>query len=405
MATATAAAPSARSAPPASTTPDLQFALARGALLEALTRVTTALPRRTTLPILNMMLVRPSGRELTLVCSDLDHTVETRVAATISAAAGAATLALPAKRLLEIVTSLPNSNVIEVRAKDRRAKLVAGRSKFELVGMSPDEFPLSVGESPKSAESATVNGTAFANALSRVLTHSIVAVSRPALQGALLDVDETGAFLVATDGTGRIIRIELALEHGEKPLHGKYSLPRSAVASIAKLFADDERVAISGTAQRLVLTAEHTTMYAQLVSEPFPNYAHLFNVEPHSHVILSRAPFVDALKRVAVVGEFHQVTLSFTPSDVTITAMSPDQGNAEDGVDCAFSPKSEVASPFSFMINGQYLVGALDAIAAEQVRIDFAGPHPLLYVRDAATPDARTAAVLLPVRPKGEGGR
>lgn len=395
MATAVAPKSSARSA---STEPTFQIGIARAALLEALTRAVMAAPKRTTLPVLNCALIRAEKGRLGLMCTDLDHTVETSVEAVVS---GHGTAALPAKRLLEIVSALPSSATLEITVKDTRARVVTGRSKFEIIGMPVEEFPAAI-QKPQGDAEAEFDAD-FVRAITRVAPHASNAMSRPALNCALLEIDELGASVVATDST-RIARVGIQVRQSSKPLQGNFSIPRNAFVAISKLFGDDKTVTIGGTRQQLRIAGETSTLSLRMVEEPFPLYKQVLAVPPTARVILDRTAFADAIRRVGAIADRERVELTFTERDVTLATVTQDAGDAEDVIDCAFSPSVEMPAPLSVALNPQHLIYALDAMQGEQARIDFTDTKNPVYIRNAAEPDSPTVAVMLPLRAPGEGG-
>lgn len=382
-------------------TTKFSFAITRNALLEALQRAATASPQRTTLPILNSVLIRAKAGELMLTCTDLDRTVATRVTAALS---GEGESALPAKRLIEIVSALPTSATLEVTVNNNRAKLVAGRSKFDVLGSPVDEWPHGSAGEMKDGAQATADGRAFVATLRRVALHVAPqnhAVSRPALVCANLHIDEAGAHWVGTDG-GRISRVAVKLRHGAKPLIGEFLLPRSAFAPVEKLFADDETVTITGTPrQQLRIEGTHTTFSARLVEEKFPQYTQIFLVPPVAHAIIGRAELEAAIKRVVSVADMDRVEFAFGDSELTLRVVSQDSGAAEDVIPCAFAPGGPITSPHRVALNPWHVLNALDSMGGDETRLDFTGGHNPIYIRDAKTPDSTTVAASLPLRAPG----
>lgn len=387
-----------------STSRTFKFAIGRTVLLEALTRAAVALPKRGTMPILNAVLVRAGAGELSLMCSDLELGVSTRV--TSVACSGTGEAALPAKRLMEIVGALPQSATIEVSIDGNRAKLVAGRAKFDVLGMPVEEWPRQ--NAPLPDGSATLSGKALVALLNRVGSHvasSEKAGALPAISGILLDVTDRGAFLVGTD-RHRLIRIALPFQQSERPLLGQYSHPKSTAAAIAKLFADDESISIEGTRQQLTIVGSESTLTYRLISERYPEYSHFFKFPSRANVVLDRAEFAAAVKRVATASTEARLTMAFSESELALNAQSADAGRGEDVVPCAFKADETIPVPFKFDVNPRYILDGVESFASEQVRVDFAGGLNPLYIRDAKEgADSVNVSMTVPLHPdKGDKG-
>lgn len=381
------------------TSETFKFAIARGAFVEALTRAATALPiKGTTLPVLNTVLMRVEGGQIVLTCTDIDRTVSTTIAGVAAMGTGAA--ALPAKRILEIVTALPSSAVLELSITGTKAKLTAGRSKFEILGMPVEEFPRV--DMVASDSECSIAGSALVAALTKVAPHVAPLDHHksdlPALAGALLHIDEDGTHVIGTD-RHRLARLALAVEQSAKPLVGKFVLARAAFGTITKLFGADEKVTVRGTRQQLRFTGAQSTFTTRLLEENYPDYKQFLKLEPTAHAVLTRGEFADALKRVAIVAESRALSLSFAKSELTITTEEMDMGSGEDVINCAL--ESADAQPLLMGLNPRLLLDALEAVGGEQVRLDFCGFAKPVYVRDAATPTSSTLAVVLPLRTIG----
>jgi len=116
----------------------MRFTIARERLLEALTSVASAVPAKTTLPVLSNILVEATERGLRLSGTDLDVAVSVEVPAEVEAPGA---LTLPAKRLGEIARELPPAPVKVAALGEQRATLECGRTRFKLLGLPRDEFP------------------------------------------------------------------------------------------------------------------------------------------------------------------------------------------------------------------------------------------------------------------------
>jgi DNA polymerase-3 subunit beta len=321
--------------------------------------------------------------------------------------------------LLEIVSSLPNSVTVQVAVNDRRARLTAGRSKFDVVGMSLEEYPNISVESIKGW--VTAAAPAFCDALSRIGKQAASEMSRPQFSSVLLEVLEDGTYLVGSDGTGRIARLAIDVGQGKPNLSGKFMIPRAAVTAVTKLFAASEQLTISGTKQQMRISdSAGTSMIIRLTEGEYAAYAHILGLQRSAFVVLSRNDLLGAVKRVSTVTDRGRVELTFGSSELTLTAKSEDQGTAEDVIGCAFvagnwertrptadgTPKTEagrIEAPFEMGCNPDLLNDACDVIRAEQLRIDFSFALGPVYVRDAATPDAQTVVGVMPLRAEGSG--
>lgn len=119
----------------------------RDTLLAPLQAVSGIVERRHTLPILSNVLLEKKGDVLTLLATDIEIQITTSTADASGEGDGAVTVG--AKKLQEILRSLPESAEVSLVLDDRRIQVKAGRSRFNLQTLPPEDFPcmaLSEGE-------------------------------------------------------------------------------------------------------------------------------------------------------------------------------------------------------------------------------------------------------------------
>src|SRR5207253_1941588 len=116
----------------------MEFSADTKSLAEALDRVQEAVEKKSTVPILSHALVEASSNGLRLAATDLELGIRTFCPAQAKAPGSAAA---PARRLLEIIRSLPEGEV-RVRAQENQwVQVSAGRSLFKLAAPAKDNFP------------------------------------------------------------------------------------------------------------------------------------------------------------------------------------------------------------------------------------------------------------------------
>ena len=174
----------------------MKFTVTRDALLKPLNLVAGVVERRQTLPILANVLIGVEGNQLSLTGTDLE--VELLGKVSLDGATVDGDITVPARKLLDIVKSLPDDSVISVEVEEQRAIIKSGRSRFTLSTLPASEFP-NVEQGPASLEFDVLQGnlktlidkTAFAMAQQDV---------RYYLNGMLWEIKDGIFRVVATDG-------------------------------------------------------------------------------------------------------------------------------------------------------------------------------------------------------------
>lgn len=377
---------------------------ARSVIHEALVRAAAATAKRTTLPIVTCLLIETSGAEtgpamegagrVRLTSTDFDQRLETSFGATIL---GAGAIAIPAKRLLDIVSSLPTAAIVSIEVKGLKARVSAARSKFDVPGFPPGEFPAPPNFKP-TIDRFSVEAKAFLSGLARVGPCSSDAESRPTFNSALFEAGDDGLFLVACDGN-KLARVRVA---ESVAFRAQCLIRRGAFSAIRSTFANDETLLITVSGQDFRLEGKESALTTRLVEGPYPDYRMLLRSEPKRTVVVNAELFLAAIKRVGLVADEQRgmIRLIFRAESVRIVAQSADRGRAEDVVECRHLEVTE-AAPSQIGMDGRLIATVIDGIGPDdngEVALQVVGPERPIYVRPAKALDALTVGIAMPLR-------
>ena len=165
-------------------------------LLAPLQQVTGIVERRHTLPILSNVLISASGGKVDFLATDLE--VQITAAATLDGNAEG-TVTAGARKLYDILRSLPEDAEVSLEAKDNRMTVKAGKSRFNLQTLAAADFPKMV-EAKDASKTLTLSQKSLKAALGLVQFAMAVQDIRYYLNGVLFSVDKETLRVVATDG-------------------------------------------------------------------------------------------------------------------------------------------------------------------------------------------------------------
>jgi DNA polymerase-3 subunit beta len=109
-------------------------------VLAALQSVAGIVERRHTLPILANVLLKKTGSQLELITSDLE--IQIRTTAQLDGDSGDYATTVGAKKLGDILKSLPSDQVVSLTANQSKLTLQGGKSRFTLQTLPAEDFPL-----------------------------------------------------------------------------------------------------------------------------------------------------------------------------------------------------------------------------------------------------------------------
>jgi DNA polymerase-3 subunit beta len=382
---------------PAAPVAAFTISMARSAVLEALQRAVPVASKTTTLPVLNMVLLEanggdtPSPRIVRLTTTDLERYLETTFAATTT---GSGRALLPAKRLLEIVQSFPAASVVAIEANGKKARVSAGRSRFDLLGLAVDEFPLAPNFVPKIQ--SEIDAKAFVTGLARVAPF-VSKVQGSPRHGALLEAADDGLYLITCDSP-RLGRVKFA---DVADFRAQCILPEDTFTSIRQLFGADETLRLTAGASQVRLEGKHSALSTRLLEGPYPPYRMLIGYEAKVSVIAYAAELVNTVKRVALAApdDNKAIAVYLHEKELHVVAQSSDTGRARDVLECRYV--GDVSAVKRFTVNARYLTSIVEGIGADEkgeIALQLCGGERPIYVRPASTLTGPSLGICMPIR-------
>lgn len=371
----------------------MRVTIERAQMLKSLSHVQSVVERRNTIPILSNVLLKAGAGEIQLTATDLDIEIVEGVPADI-AVEGATTI--PAHLMHDIVRKLPDGSQLQIEQGPDEGQLaiIAGRSRFSLQALPPDDFPsLSAGElshsfvMPAADLKTMIEKTRFA-----ISTEE----TRYYLNGIYFhDIEIDGRHIlraVATDGH-RLAQVEMPCPEGAAGMPG-IIVPRKTVLELIKLIEDqDGNIEVALSDSKIRFTFNDMVLTSKLIDGSFPDYERVIPSNNDKIMEVDRRLFAQAVDRVSTVSaeKGRAIKLNINPDKVVMTVNNPDSGNAEEEV--AATCDSE---PLDVGFNAQYLLdiaSQLDGDTAQFHMFDSGSPT---IVRDPA--NASVLYVLMPMR-------
>ena len=352
----------------------MEFSADTKSLAEALDQVQEAVEKKSTIPILSHVLVEACTTGLRLAATDLEVGIRTFCPAQVKAPSS---VAVPARRLLEIVRSLPEVEV-RVRALENHwLQVSACRSIFKLAALAKDTFPAlpdvpkALAEVPAGVLAGLIDRTAFAISIQE---------SRYTLNGALLLLKPGSVEMVATDGHRLPVAARDAEIVGLKS-DERLLVPKRAVVGLRRMAnaqQADTFIHIAKDDSHLFFTAGDSILITRIISGQFPNYE---AVLPKSNTItatLDAAALRESLRRVALLAseQTHAVCLALESGRLTLSTSGGDAGEASESLDVAYS-----GEPLRVGFNASFLLDMLGVVKNGDVEIALKDPESAVEFR------------------------
>lgn len=370
----------------------MQVLIDRAPLLKATGRAQGVVERRTTIPILQNVLISAEGGALSMRATDLDVEIVESLPAEI-AEPGVATVS--AHTLHEIVRKLPDGGKVSLTTDgDNGLTVAAGRSRFALATLPKDDFPMmasSAFEAEFRAPSAVLRAL-FDKARFAISTEE----TRYYLNGVYLHVAEDGGEkrlrAVATDGH-RLARIDADLPDGADGM-SDVIVPRKTVGELRKILDDDDQeIAVAVSETKIRFSTNDVVLVSKVIDGSFPDYTRVIPSNNALKLEVSASRFAKAVDRVATVSSerTRAVKLSMEADRLVLSVNSPETGSATEELDVAYD-----AEPLEIGFNAKYLQDIADQIGDAEAVFLFSDPGSPTLVREGEGGEA--IYVVMPMR-------
>jgi DNA polymerase-3 subunit beta len=367
----------------------MRFTISREKLQEGLAAVASAVPSKTTLPVLANLLVQTTSKGIRISGTDLDIAVSTEVTADVEAA-GAITI--PARKLSEIARELPPAPVKIAATGDQRITLECGRSKFKLLGLPKGEFPSF--PTVKFEKSLRIPSGDLQKLISHTAFAASTEESRPILNGVLWELRPEQMRMVATNGH-RLAKMDIQVKTASAPT-SDLIIPPKALEQIRRLFAAEEELEVAQGENHVGFRSPFTAVYTRVIEGPYPSYDQVIPRENDKYAILDKLAFAGALKRMSVVAsdQTHRIRLSFNAAMLKFSVSTPDLGEAQDELPVRFE-----GDPLDIGFNAAYLLEILRYMPTDEVRMTFKAPERAATIEPEGWSDpAKYLCLLMPLR-------
>ena len=286
-------------------------------LQEGISIVTKAITGKTTMPVLEGIYIKATKEGLTLIGSDIDVSIETKVEADVIQEGS---IVIDSRIFSEIIRKLPNSEVkIEISENDL-IQITCEKSVFNLVFMNSSDYPslpsinedISV-EVPQNLLKNMIKGTSFAIAQDE---------TRPILQGILFEVKNRELNLVALDGYRLAVRNELL----DVDNNIEVVIPGKTLNEVSKILEDNnDIVKITFTNNHILFNINNTKIIYRLLDGKFVNYVSLLPQEYKLLVNVKKQELQQGIERASLMakdGNSNLIRLDVQEDILVITSNS-----------------------------------------------------------------------------------
>jgi len=373
----------------------MKLSIPKNELLKGLARIQSIVEKRNTMPILaNALLEATKKRDegaLSIAATDLEVGVRGTHPADVETA-GSVTVS--AKKLYEIIRELPDEPVQLSVSANSYLGIRCARAEFSLAGSAAEEYPTLPSFSPE--HTSSVQALLLAEMIEKTMYAASADETRYNLNGVFLELQPNTDKLrmVATDGH-RLAYVDRNLGGEISGLSGGVIIPRKALAELKRLVeeADVEEIELGFEGNNGVARKGDVTLFMRLIEGEFPKYQQVVPKDLGHQLIIETEAFCQALRRVALLSaeRSRAVKIDLSEGQLSLSSNNPDLGEAREELDIDYA-----GDDLTIAFNARYLLDALTALRAKEVRLGF--HDPLSPTRIVPTDDDDALAVVMPMR-------
>ena len=347
----------------------MKFTMQTEDLTFGILSVIKALPVRSTMPVLDGVLIEATNEGLHLTCSDLMFQKECFLPATVEEEGKCV---LKGKFLSEILRKMPGET-LEAQLEGNLLNIRCGRVYQRLQCIEFDEFPM------MRMSGDTYEIKLKGETLKNMIDHTVFAVSlddsRPVLTGTLIEAEADLLTFVATDS----FQFALTMYRSDVNYEKRSTIVQGKVLNELSKMAEetDGDVTVCMTKTHLTVQINDTRLTARLLDGNYIDYKRIIPKDCKTRVLVDTADLMTMTDRAALIAREgnNSVLLHFEDDMLTMSAESF-VGRAEEQMEVSI-----VGDPIDIAFNPKYILNVLKNVSDEKVYLEFNSPISPCVIR------------------------
>jgi len=337
-------------------------------LNEAISNVMKAVSSRSTMPILEGILLRANNGRLSLVGYDLELGITTEIEANVQEPGE---VVLSASYLYNIIRKMPGDRIV-IECDDKlRTTIESGVTTFNILGLPPAEYP----EIPivSAEQSFTMKRSMLKNMIDMTLFAVSTADTRPVQTGSLFDISHREIKMVSVDGFRLALRKEPIDILAEKSF--RFVVPGKTLSEVSKLIdynkkEEESKVSICFSGKHAIFDIDDYTIFTRLLEGEFLEYQNSIPEGSSTTVVADKRTLIDCIERTSLlITERLKSPLRCELADgIFKISCATTVGRSYDEMGCSME-----GAPVEIGFNNRYLLDALKAADNDQVKLEISG--------------------------------
>lgn len=351
----------------------MKLIFTKSSLNKAVGIVMKAVPTRTTMSILECILIDASTNEIKFTANDMELGIETIVEGEIIEKGK---VAIDAKIFSEIVRKLPDNDITIETDDNYTSTITCEKSKFNIAGKSGEDFsylPVIIKEKSISLSQFTLKET-----INQTIFCTSPNDNNKMMTGELFEVKDNVLKVVGLDGHRIAIR-NINLSGNADDV--KVVVPGKTLNEISKILSSDAEsvVNIYFTNNHILFEFDNTMVVSRLIEGEYFKINQMLSSDYETKVVINKKEFLDSIDRANLLireGDKKPIIINITDGSLEVKVQSA-IGSLNEDIDINKEGKDIMIG-----FNPKFLIDALRVIDDETVDIYLVNPKAPCFIRD-----------------------
>lgn len=351
----------------------MKIICSKAELMKSINIVMKAVPSKTTMPILECILIDASKGEIKFTTNDMELGIETIVKGEI---VEKGVIALEAKLFSEIIRKLADSDITIATDDKYQALITCENSKFNISGKAGDDYPYL----PFVEKDHSISVSQFT--LKEVIRQTIFSIAQnennKMMTGELFEISDNILKVVSLDGHRISIR---KIELKENYEHRKVVVPGKTLIEISKILSGevDDIVNIYFTKNHILFEFDDTIAVSRLIEGDYFRIDQMLSSDYETRVHVNKKELLDCIDRATLLikeGDKKPIIIDIKNESMELKIKSQ-IGSMDELIFCTKDGKDLMIG-----FNPKFLIDALRVIEDEEVDLYFMNAKAPCFIKD-----------------------
>ena len=351
----------------------MKIICSKAELLQGVNTVLKAVPAKTTMPILECILIDTTDGQIKLTANDMELGIETKIKGDIL---DKGKIALEAKLFSEIVRKLPDSEVSIQTDDSYRALIKCEKAKFNIAGKSGEDFSYL----PEIEKTQMISLSQFS--LKEIIRQTIFSIAdnenNRLMTGELFEINGNELKIVSLDGHRISIR-KIELKETYNPV--KVVVPGKTLNEISKILTGgiEENVRIFITGRHIMFEFDDTVVVSRLIEGEYFRIEQMLSSDYETKISMNKKELQSCIERASLLvkeGDKKPIIMNIMDESMELKINSF-IGSMNEDIDIVKTGKDLMIG-----FNPKFILDALRVTDDENIDIYMINPKAPCFIRD-----------------------